>query len=259
MTFSWFLNPAWLIAFPLFGALVLLFFGKRIGSAAGVIASGLLGLSFLLGLVLFAAQLSTSGDRTAYVHLFDWIKVGSFRVGADLTLDQLSMVMVLVVTGVGTLIHIYSIGYMEGDPRYPRFFCYLNLFAAFMLTLVLAGNLLLLYVGWEGVGLCSFLLIGFWFDRAKASNAAKKAFLVNRVGDFAFLIGIFVLAKAASTLSIPIINAAAKNGSYFGHHVLFGLADGVKVPTLSTGIATVAALLLFAGATGKSAQIPLYV
>jgi NADH-quinone oxidoreductase subunit L len=253
MEFRWFLNPAWLIAFPLVGALVLLFFGKRAGKAAGALASGLLGLSFALGVVLFVAQLGTSGDRTAYVHLFDWITVGTFRVGADLTLDQLSIVMVLVVTGVGTLIHIYSIGYMEGDPRYPRFFCYLNLFAAFMLTLVLAGNLLLLYVGWEGVGLCSFLLIGFWFDRAKASNAAKKAFLVNRIGDFAFLIGVFVLAKAATTLSIPLINAAASPGKSGP----IGL--GGALPALSTGIATVAALLLFAGATGKSAQIPLYV
>jgi NADH-quinone oxidoreductase subunit L len=251
LIFGWFLNPAWLIAFPLFGAVVLLFFGRRIGARAGVFASGLLGLSFILGLVLFADLLGTASQhRTAYVHLFDWISVGSFRVGADLTLDQLSIVMVLVVTGVGTLIHIYSIGYMEGDPRYARFFCYLNLFAAFMLTLVLAGNLLLLYVGWEGVGLCSFLLIGFWFDRAKASNAAKKAFLVNRVGDFAFLIGIFVLAKAASTLSIPLINAAVSNGSSL---------RGFSILHISPGIATIAALLLFAGATGKSAQIPLYV
>jgi NADH-quinone oxidoreductase subunit L len=251
LDFAWFVSPALLIAFPLFGALLLLFFGKRIGRAAGVIASGLLTMSFVLGVVLFSIQLGTAGDhRDAYVHLFDWIKVGTFQVGADLTLDQLSMVMVLVITGVGTLIHIYSIGYMAGDPRYPRFFCYLNLFAAFMLTLVLAGNLLLLYVGWEGVGLCSFLLIGFWFDRAKASNAAKKAFLVNRVGDFAFLIGIFVLAKTVTTLSIPVINAAASGPNTLGAAV---------VPSLSTGVATVAALLLFVGATGKSAQIPLYV
>jgi NADH-quinone oxidoreductase subunit L len=256
MDFNWFLNPGWLIAFPLFGALVLLFFGKKIGRSAGVLASALLGLSFVFGLLLFAAQLGSSGDRTAYVHLFDWISVGSFQVGADLTLDQLSMVMVLVVTGVGTLIHIYSIGYMQGDPGYSRFFCYLNLFAAFMLILVLAGNLLLLYVGWEGVGLCSFLLIGFWFERAKASNAAKKAFLVNRVGDFAFLIGIFVLAKAAGTLFIPFINDSALTV-----HAQAGpmVGGALQIQPLSTGIATVAALLLFAGATGKSAQIPLYV
>jgi NADH-quinone oxidoreductase subunit L len=124
--------------------------------------------------------------------------------------------------------------------------------------LVLAGNLLLLYVGWEGVGLCSFLLIGFWFDRAKASNAAKKAFLVNRVGDFAFLIGIFVLAKAATTLSIPVINMSAAAAGATPIHP-GPIVGGGAVPTLSTGIATVAALLLFAGATGKSAQIPLYV
>jgi NADH-quinone oxidoreductase subunit L len=160
--------------------------------------------------------------------------------------------MVLVVTGVGTLIHVYSIGYMEGDPRYHIFFAYLNLFAASMLLLVLAGNLVLLYVGWEGVGLCSYLLIGFWFERKSASNAAKKAFIVNRVGDFAFLLGLFALAATVGTLFIPAINAAATAGT--------SLRAGPGIAhLLSTGMATIAALLLFAGATGKSAQIPLYV
>lgn len=240
MEFKWFLSPAWLIAYPLFGALVLLFFGKRIGRFSGILASALLGLSFVLGCLLFAAQLTTAPEhRNSYTRLFDWITVGRFHVGADLLLDQLSIVMVLVVTGVGTLIHIYSIGYMKGDPRYSRFFAYLNLFAASMLLLVLADNLVLMYVGWEGVGLCSYLLIGFWFEKPAAHNAAKKAFLVNRVGDFSFLIGIFVLAGAVGSLSVGAVNESAG--------------------AMTAGIATLAALLLFGGATGKSAQIPLYV
>ncbi|MCA1709097.1 MAG: NADH-quinone oxidoreductase subunit L, partial [Actinobacteria bacterium] len=141
MAFHWFLNPGWLIAFPLLGALILLFFGKRIGTSAGVLGSVTVAASFVLGAVLFAALLSTDpANRNAHIHLFDWISAGDFRVGADLLLDQLSIVMVLVVTGVGALIHIYSTGYMHGDPRYPRFFAYLNLFIASMLLLVLADN-----------------------------------------------------------------------------------------------------------------------
>jgi NADH-quinone oxidoreductase subunit L len=240
MGFHWFLNPGWLIAFPLVGALVLLFFGKRIGRSSGVLATATVGMSFLLGCVLFASILSTTAEnRNAYTHLFDWISVGGFRAGIDLALDQLSIVMVLVVCGVGALIHIYSIGYMEGDERYSRFFAYLNLFIASMLLLVLADNVLLLYVGWEGVGLCSYLLIGFWFERPAAAHAAKKAFIVNRIGDFAFLLGIFLLAKTVGSVNIGYINASAG--------------------AMTAGVATVISLLLFAGATGKSAQIPLYV
>jgi NADH-quinone oxidoreductase subunit L len=240
MDFHWFLNPGWLIVFPLVGALILFFAGKRVGRTAGVLASITVGLSFVLGVLLFAAQLSTAAeDRTAYIHLFDWISAGGYSFGFDLALDQLSVVMVLVVTGVGTLIHVYSIGYMQGDDRHPTFFAYLNLFVASMLLLVLADNLVLMYVGWEGVGLCSYLLIGFWFDRPAAANAAKKAFLVNRIGDFAFLLGIFLLAGHLGTVVISEIDASA----------------GQLMP----GIATIASLLLFGGATGKSAQIPLYV
>ncbi|MCA1708192.1 MAG: NADH-quinone oxidoreductase subunit L, partial [Actinobacteria bacterium] len=259
MQFHWFFNPAWLIAFPLVGALVLLFFGKRLGRASGALGSATVGLSFVLGCVLFAAILTTRAEsRNSHVHLFDWISAGNFRVGFDLLLDQLSIVMVLVICGVGTLIHIYSIGYMQDDPRYPRFFAYLNLFVASMVLLVLASNLVLLYVGWEGVGLCSYLLIGFWFEKPSASNAAKKAFLVNRVGDFAFLLGIFLLAAQVGTVVIHEINAAAGGhgglmlvGSEAAGHLLVGPGAGAT--------ATIAALLLFAGATAKSAQIPLYV
>ena len=229
-----------IIALPLAGALILLFFGRRIGKSAGILASAAIGAAFVVGVITFVQLLGQGHEhRHAVVELFEWIAAGDFRVGVDLLVDELSIVMVLVVTGVGTLIHVYSIGYMHDDPRYPRFFAYLNLFAASMLLLVLAENLLLLYVGWEGVGLCSYLLIGFWFEKHSAANAAKKAFIVNRIGDFSFLLGIFVLTTAAGALSVGQINAQAG--------------------AMSAGIATTAALLLFGGATGKSAQIPLYV
>jgi len=229
----------YIVALPLAGAALLLLAGRRIGRASGNVASALIGASFLLAVVSFLRMLGAGREsHGAAVRVFDWIAAGDLSFGVDFLVDPLSIIMVLVVTGVGSLIHVYSIGYMAGDPRYPRFFAYLNLFAASMLLLVLADNLLLLYVGWEGVGLCSYLLIGFWFERPAAANAAKKAFLVNRVGDFAFLLGIFLLVAQVGTLAF----------------VESGFVD-----RLSPGIATVAALLLFAGATGKSAQIPLYV
>ena len=230
----------WIIAIPLAGALVLLLAGRHVGRWAGVVASTAIGASFVLGVISFFDLLGAEHEgRSATLKLFDWISVGSFDTSASLLVDELSIVMVLVVTGVGTLIHIYSIGYMAGDARYSRFFGYLNLFAASMLLLVLADNLLLLYVGWEAVGLCSYLLIGFWFERPAAANAAKKAFIVNRIGDFSFLLGLLLLAGTVGTLTIGAINEQAG--------------------AMTAGIATIAALLLFGGATGKSAQIPLYV
>ena len=230
----------YVIALPLAGALLLLIFGKRIGEAAGIIASAAIGVPFLLALAMLVDLLGLHAEeRSVIVTAFEWIEVGDFEAAARLLVDPLSIVMVLVVTGVGTLIHIYSIGYMHGEARYARFFSYMNLFAASMLLLVLADNLLLLYVGWEGVGLCSYLLIGFWFERPAAANAAKKAFIVNRVGDFSFLIGIFVLSASAGSLTVGQVNAEAGG--------------------MAAGVATAAALLLFGGATGKSAQIPLYV
>jgi NADH-quinone oxidoreductase subunit L len=246
-----FLGAAATIVFsPLTTALLLLFFGKWLSSRtwfgikanvwAGVIATLAIGRSFLAALFMFFDLIAQPEHaRSVSVHLLDWIDVGGFHVGVNFLVDQLAVVMVLVVTGVGTLIHLYSIGYMKGDPRFSRFFAYLNLFAFSMLLLVLADNLLLLYVGWEGVGLCSYLLIGFWFERKPAANAAKKAFIVNRIGDFSFLLGILLLATTVGSLTIGKINGA--------------------VGGMSAGIATIAALLLLGGATGKSAQIPLYV
>jgi NADH-quinone oxidoreductase subunit L len=236
----------YIILLPLIGSILLLLAGKRLGRYSGPVASAAIGLSFIAGVIQFLRVLGVSGGhgeenvRAATYHWFEWIVVGGFRASADLLVDQLSMVMVLVVTGVGTLIHIYSIGYMHGDPRYPRFFAYMNLFAAFMLLLVLGDNLLLMFVGWEGVGLCSYLLIGFWFEKDVAANAAKKAFIVNRVGDFSFMLGIFLLAFTVGSLAFGEINALARGG-------------------MSAGIATIASLLLFGGAVGKSAQIPLYI
>jgi NADH-quinone oxidoreductase subunit L len=229
---------------PIVSAFVLLLFGKRLGrimgDAVGWIGALAVAVSFAGAVMAFLDIVSRHHEeRSVVVNVFGWIAAGDFSVAIDFLLDPLSATMLLVVTGVGLLIHIYSIGYMHGDERYPRFFAYLNLFMASMLLLVLANNLLLLYVGWEGVGLCSYLLIGFWFERPAAANAAKKAFIVNRIGDFAFLLGIFVLASAVGTLTLGQINEQAG--------------------AMTAGIATIAALLLFAGATGKSAQIPLYV
>ncbi|MFN2488646.1 MAG: NADH-quinone oxidoreductase subunit L [Actinomycetota bacterium] len=230
----------YIVGLPLLGAVVLLFFGRTIGRAAGPLATGTIGLAFVLGAISFFRLLALDAEeRATTVRIFEWISSGDFSVAAELLVDQLSLVMVLVVTGVGTLIHVYSIGYMHGDPRFARFFSYLNLFAASMLLLVLADNVLLLFVGWEAVGLCSYLLVGFWFETPAAANAAKKAFIVNRIGDFAFLLGIFLLTATVGSLAVGQINGAADD--------------------MSAGIATTASLLLFAGATGKSAQIPLYV
>ena len=235
------------VALPLVMAFVLMFFGKtlervgtRIGGWTGWLATLAIAGSFIASIALFFKVIGADEHHREFVvTLFDWIKVGSFEVAVEFLVDPLSAVMLLVVTGVGTLIHIYSIGYMHGDERFPRFFAYLNLFAAAMLILVLANNVLLMYVGWEGVGLCSYLLIGFWFEKRSASDAAKKAFLVNRIGDFAFLLGIFVLSAAVGSLTLGEINEHAG--------------------AMGAGIATIASLLLFAGATGKSAQIPLYI
>jgi NADH-quinone oxidoreductase subunit L len=233
-----------IVAPPIVSATILLLFGKRLGKAlgdgVGWIAVLAVAASFAGAVMTFLDVVSRHHDeRSVVVNVFEWIAAGDFGVAIDFLLDPLSATMLLVVTGVGLLIHIYSVGYMHGDDRFPRFFAYLNLFMASMLLLVLANNLLLLYVGWEGVGLCSYLLIGFWFERPAAANAAKKAFIVNRIGDFAFLLGIFVLASAVGTLTLGQINEQAG--------------------AMTAGIATIAALLLFAGATGKSAQIPLYV
>jgi NADH-quinone oxidoreductase subunit L len=236
-------NITWLIlAAPLAGALVLMTSGRRVGRASGVFATTAIGLAFLAAAVsaLWLTSLD-EGGRSVQVHLFTWAGIGPLDIGVDLRWDPLAAVMALTVTGVGFLIHVYSVGYMHDDPRFPRFFAYLNLFVFSMLLLVLADNLLLLYAGWELVGLCSYLLIGFWFEKPAAATAAKKAFITTRIGDTGMLIGLFVLFVAIGSFEIPEINRAAAEGG------------------LATGTATAAALLLFAGAVGKSAQLPLYV
>jgi NADH-quinone oxidoreductase subunit L len=233
---------ALILGAPLAGAVILLLRGRAIGKSAGMLASVAIGLGFIAALLSFLSLISLdAGSRSVTVHLFTWADIGSLHVPFDLRWDPLAAAMAMTVTGVGFLIHVYSIGYMHDDPRYPRFFAYLNLFVFSMLLLVLADNLVLLYAGWELVGACSYLLIGFWFEKPAAATAAKKAFITTRIGDTGMLIGIFVLFAAVGSLQIADVNRAAAEG---------GL-------THSTAIA--AALLLFAGAVGKSAQLPLYV
>ena len=202
------------------------------------------GLSFLCALEAVREFLST-GQQLFRKEFFEWIVAGNFRAGFDLQFDQLTVVMVLVVTGVGFLIHIYSTGYMAHEEGYWRFFSYLNLFMFFMLILVLAANYSLLFVGWEGVGLCSYLLIGFYFLKKSAADAGKKAFIVNRIGDLGFMLGMFLLFRTFQTLDFT---------------TLFAKAQAMPADALGQfGTLTVACILMFAGATGKSAQIPLYV
>jgi len=240
------LDFVWLcIFFPLVGVLVNGFFGARLPRKhVGWIGCGSVALSLAVAMGCFIQLLSQS-QRTHEVVLLDWIAVSNFRVPFAFRVDPLSMVMLLVVTGIGLLIHVYSVGYMGHDPRYARFFTSLNLFMAAMLTLVLANNFLLMFVGWEGVGLCSYLLIGFWFERPSAAEAGKKAFIVNRIGDFGFILGMLLIFKYFGTLEFQeVFEAAASKDHIF--------VVGVPLLTLIT-------LLLFIGATGKSAQIPLYI
>jgi NADH-quinone oxidoreductase subunit L len=207
------------------------------------VACGTVGLSLLLSCALFFELRSLPVEaRQITDTLFTWISAGTFHVNIAFLLDPLSAVMILVVTGVGFLIHVYSVGYMSHDPGYGRYFAFLNLFTFAMLTLVLADNYLLMFVGWEGVGLCSYLLIGFWFHKKSASDAGKKAFIVNRIGDFGFLIGLFIIFWNVGSLDFGTVSARAPETFLVGG-----------------GLITAACLLLFLGATGKSAQIPLYV
>ncbi len=229
----------WLIPlFPLVGTVVNAIFGRMIGSRAHWIAVPALGASFLVACAVF---LRVWNGETWTGDLFPWISAGPFTTAVTAQVDQLSAVMLLVVTGVGFLIHLYSAGYMHGDPGYARYFTYLNLFVFSMVMLVLAGNFLLLYVFWEAVGLCSYLLIGFWYEKQSASDAGKKAFIVNRVGDFGFGLGIILIWTTFGTLNYAEV---------FGKAPTTLVADG--------GTATAIALLLFMGACGKSAQLPLY-
>jgi len=227
----------WLIPlFPLLGTVINAVAGRLIGERAHWIAVPALGAAFLTSCAVFARVWA---GETYTGALFSWIGAGSFQTPLTAQVDQLSAVMLLVVTGVGFLIHLYSAGYMHGDPSYARFFTYLNLFVFSMVMLVLAGNFLVLFVFWEAVGLCSYLLIGFWYERKSAVEAGKKAFIVNRVGDFGFLLAIILIWVTFGTLD---------------YGAVFGKADA----SIGAGTYTAIALLLFMGACGKSAQGPLY-
>src|SRR5260221_1646389 len=239
----------WLISLlPLIGAAINGLFGRRFKN--GMVNSvALLFTAASFGWALRAVWIAWPGRGMSLPHIealpFPWITAGSFSAPFGFYLDQLSMIMVLVVTGVGFLIHIYSVGYMAHEGGYYRFFAYLNLFMFFMLTLVLANNYLLMFVGWEGVGLASYLLIGFFFLKDSAANAGKKAFIVNRIGDFAFLIGMFLIIQHFGSLNYD---------SVFGK-----IAEGHLSPETGWGVFTVIGLCLMFGAAGKSAQVPLYV
>lgn len=239
------LNLTWLvIAFPIAGVIINASLGRRLGErGVSYVGPGAVGLSFLTSLGVFLSLLGLPAEERVFEQvLFTWIPVGDFLIKAALLVDPLSTLMILVVTGVGFLIHVYSIGYMHDDARYSRFFTYMNLFLAAMLLLVLANNFFVMFVGWELVGLCSYLLIGFWFQRESAQRAGNKAFITTRIGDAGFALGMFLIWTTFGTLTF---------------HEVFERAPA----EFSAGdpIITAITLLLFVGAAGKSAQIPLYV
>ncbi|PSJ77100.1 NADH-quinone oxidoreductase subunit L [Sphingobacteriales bacterium UPWRP_1] len=226
---------------PLAGFAVIGLWGRFFKeSTIGIIGCGSILLSFFLSVFLFLANLTGSFPAVS-VKLFDWIPVANGAIGFSLMADPLSLIMLLVITGVGFLIHLYSVGYMHGDTGFARFFAYLNLFIFFMLLLVLADNFLLLFAGWEGVGLCSFLLIGFWFNNESYNAAAKKAFVMNRIGDLGFLLGMFMIVYNYGSLNFDHVFAAATAAGGMNNATIIAIT-----------------LLLFWGACGKSAQIPLY-
>jgi NADH-quinone oxidoreductase subunit L len=213
----------------------------RFAGLTSIIGPAVLLASFALALAIFLAMRGAAPHAPFVQHYFSWMPVGDLQLDAAFHLDQLSMLMVLVITGVGSLIHLFSVGYMQADPGYPRYFAYLNLFVFFMLVLVLGASFPLMFIGWEGVGLCSYLLIGFWFSEKANADAGKKAFIVNRIGDFGFLVAMYLLFANVGVLDFVGVNAAAS-----------GLAFGGAVVTATC-------LFFFLGAAGKSAQIPLYV
>jgi len=241
----WMLEHLWIIPLlPLLGAAL----NGALGSdhknrLVTGIATGATGLAFLSVLELLREFAKLPAEKIPVLQSFlPWIEAGNFRADFAFQIDQLTLVMLLVVTGVGWLIHIYATGYMAHDHGYGRFFAYLNLFMFFMLVLVLAGNYLLMFVGWEGVGLCSYLLIGFYYLKPSASDAGKKAFIVNRVGDFGFLLAMFLMFHTFGSLDYSVVFAGAR-----------------ALSAAEAGVLTAIALLMFVGATGKSAQLPLYV
>jgi NADH-quinone oxidoreductase subunit L len=238
------LDLIWLIpALPLAGFLLIVLLGRKFGEpGAGIIATLMTAGSFAVTAGVYFELLSrTAEERSHVVTLFSWLPVGSLSIDMAIIADPLSITMALFVTGIGSLIHLYAIGYMHGDPKFPKFFMYLNLFVFSMLMLVMGENLLVTFLGWEGVGACSYFLISFWHTRDSAATAGKKAFVTNRVGDWGMMIAMFMAFSAVGSLSYSAINNAADN-------------NGIAAVT-ATGIA----LMLFVGACGKSAQLPLYI
>ena len=232
---------------PFLGFLLNAGLGRRVNkAAAGAIACGAMIASFIVSAWSVLRLVALEPDARAISQtVFTWLRSGDFTAAFTLRLDPLSAVMILVVTGIGSLIHIYSTAYMhdERDSEFARYFSYLNLFAAFMLVLVLGSNFLVMFVGWEGVGLCSYLLIGFWFEKTSAADAGKKAFIVNRIGDFGFILGVLLVFVRFGTIDFQEV---ARSAATFGPETTFGTISLIT-------------LLLFVGATGKSAQIPLFV
>ncbi len=230
-----------LLLSPFFGFICNVFFGKKIGkSASGALGTIAIVLPFVLS-VYFFMQVNQTGNAIQ-VSLFEWIQVSNFKLDFGILLDQLSLLWLLFVTGIGSLIHLYSISYMHDDENMHKFFAYLNLFVFFMITLVVGSNLLVMFIGWEGVGLCSYLLIGFWHKNQEYNDAAKKAFIMNRIGDLGFLIGMFILAYCYNSLDYTLMKS--------------GIITTTTVA--SDSLLSIAALCLFIGACGKSAQLPLY-
>jgi NADH-quinone oxidoreductase subunit L len=238
------LDLIWLVpALPLAGFLLVLLFGRRLGEpGAGIIATLMTAASFVVvGLIYLDMVSMPEEDRRRVVTLYSWIPVGDLQIDLAFLADPLSITMALFITGIGSLIHLYAIGYMHGDPKFPKFFMYLNLFVFSMLVLVLGENLLVTFMGWEGVGVCSYFLISFWHTRDSAATAGKKAFVTNRVGDWGMMVAMFLGFAAVGTISYDGLNHAAESG-----------AMGAVA---ATGIA----MMLFVGAAGKSAQLPLYI
>ena len=232
----------WLIpALPALGFVLLVLFGRRLGEPlSGWLATAMVGGSFVVTLATFVDLLSKEAEERRLTQtLFTWVPAGNFKVGLGLLADPLSVTMLLFVTGVGAFIHMYSIGYMKGDKDFSKFFLYLNLFILSMITLVLGDNLLVTFLGWEGVGLCSYFLISFWFDDPDNATAGKKAFVTNRVGDWGYMVAMFLTWTVVGSLNYVDIDA--------------------KASTISSVTATALVLLFFVAATGKSAQLPLFV
>ncbi len=238
------LDVLWLIpALPLAGFILILLFGRRLGEPlAGWLATVMVAASFAVSVAVYIEMLGLDAEERSHVDVvFSWIPVGALQVDMAFLADPLSIIMCLFITGIGALIHLYSIGYMHGDPKFSKFFLYLNLFVFSMLLLVLGENMLVTFLGWEGVGTCSYFLIAFWHTRESAATAGKKAFVTNRVGDWGFMMAMFLAFSTVGSLSFGVINNNAESG------------------LLSETTATAIAAMLFVGAVGKSAQLPLYI